>query len=143
MKRRKQFSLAVLFLGVLVASVIFAVIRYNLPSQRYRRNGDEESLRTLLSRRVVSGDSQESVSSLLGGGKLEEGVRSSLLKWQSGPRVKANVFPEGIEEDDVFISFEQNPRVGRLVLQFRNGKLVNFDPTEFAGVNNTIDAMPK
>ena len=69
MIQRQQFSLTVLFLGVLVFSVIFAIVRYNLPSQRYRRNGDYKSLRTLLSTKVASGDSLESVTAILGGGK--------------------------------------------------------------------------
>lgn len=140
MNRRQQFSLTALLLGVLVSAVIFAIVRYNLPSQRYRRNRDSESLRTLLSRSVAPGDSLVSVAALLGRGEPEDELAANLRKWQAGPRFKPRAFPEGIEDDDVFVSFESKPR-GRIMLQFRDGKLVNFDPAHFKGANNMIDTM--
>jgi len=139
-KRRQQFSLTALLLGVLVSAVILAVVRYNLPSQRYRRNRDSESLRALLSRNVAPGDSLESVAALLGRGKPEDEQAAKLREWRDGPRFKPRAFPEGIEQEDIFVSFESKPS-GRIMLQFRAGKLVNFDPAHFKGPNNMIGGM--
>jgi hypothetical protein len=138
-KRRQQFSLTILFLATLVFSVVFAVVRYNLPLQRYRRNGDEASLYKVLSTNVSRSDSQESVTALLGRGTTDDELLSALLKWQAGPHYDANVWPDGIQEDDVLLEFDAKPYNVRL--QFRNGRLVNFDPTEFDGGGNILSGI--
>ncbi len=126
-----------LLLAVAVMAVVFCVFKFSGDyfslSARYQRQHDEVSLRSLLATQIKPGDSKQRVSELLGPGQPDDGsYRSRLLEWQSGPHFLREFFPEGVRESDAFMFFDSKPG-GRYELQFRDGLLINFDPTNYVG----------
>jgi len=91
----------------------------------YRYTGSGKWLYSTLYHGVQNGDTIEQVERLLGPGK-EAGakIRKALKKFaQRYPQ------PDGYEDSDQILGFPLSG--GELYLQFRNGVLINFDPTEF------------
>jgi hypothetical protein len=137
MKLPTRFSLASLFFLVTLTAFGTVAYQYLTVSGHYKRNHDAKSIRYLLSRRIKTGDSLERVVSLLGPGELDDGSNLAYkMEWQAGPHdnqyVVPALYPDGFREGDLFINFVAKP-YNPYALQFRNGRLVNHDPTQFFG----------
>jgi hypothetical protein len=129
---RFRLSIRVTLLAIaLIAGVLAAIIHYNDPAVRYRRDHDSASLRFVLGHRVANGDSIASVRSALGVGTLDGSLRLRRFAMKVAQRAPHG-YPQGVEAGDEFWSYEDGPGAA-LVLQFRGGRLVNFRPSEFAG----------
>lgn len=136
---RLKFSIrAVLILFTLLGGV-FAFIHWNDPVTRYRRNHDAASLRAILSRRARNGDTIARIQDLLGPAKqyTNAGFQSVIIPYAQRNR---SSFPDGVAETDVFYEFAEGPHM-KTVLQFRNGRMVNFDPKEFQEPNRVVMAL--
>lgn len=57
-----------------------------------------------------------------------------------GPPKCDRGFPDGVAEIDVFYEFAEGPNMAT-ILQFRNGRMVNFDPKEFQESNILVTAL--
>ena len=104
------------------------------PAKHYRKYHDVKSLCAVLSQQVKSGDSMEHVQSLLGPGVILSGAERDLAAahYLQLARGRPQVFRDGIVGDDVFLGY--NSDASALALQFRNGRLINFDPKRFETV---------
>jgi hypothetical protein len=125
-----RMSIRMSLILVALAGAILGFLRWNDPAVRYRRDHDEASLNAVLSGRIVNGDSIQTVESKLGRSvvstdpKLIRSAASFALQNPKG-------WPQGFREDDEFHKY-QSGQGQELVLQFRAGRLVNFNPSEFA-----------
>ena len=136
-QRRTKLLLVV----VLVIMAMFAVADYFSASARYRRRQDVVTLRYLLSTKIRPNETLQQVTSLLGPGKPAKGdYLSRVLKWQARPDFHPELYPEGIETRDQFVFFTANPK-GVYVLQFRDDRLVNFDPTDYVGRDDLLSSL--
>ena len=108
------------------------------PAKHYRKYHDVKSLCAVLSRQVKSGDSIERVKDLLGPGAVLSGESRDRAAnhYAQLTRQRPQVFPDGVVGDDVFVGYDSD--AAALALQFRNGRLVNFDPKRF----ETVPAGP-
>lgn len=116
----------------LVSGIVLLVLLCGCsPAAHYRKHHDVESLFAVLSQQVTNGDSIEHIRELLGpssplsGSDKDRAANNFAQLTQQRPQV----FTEGVAGDDAFLAY----RGGTLVvpLQFRNGRLVNFDPRQF------------
>jgi len=127
MKSRLRRYGLMLLLGVTIA------IAGCSPAKHYRDYQDVRSLFATLHKQVKSGDSIQRVQELLGPGVQPED-RDKLLR---ATRRLAERFPEespvGVKDDDVFLHYTSREDLG-VFLQFRKGRLVNFDPQRFEKV---------
>lgn len=114
---------------------------YLSPSAKYKRQKDEVSLRYLLATEVKPGHSRQQVCDLLGEGRPDDGSQlRKLLKYQAAVHFDKRLFPDGIEETDEIIFYTALP-AGAYDLQFRDGRLVNFNPGVFLGKNMSLNAL--
>ncbi|MEM9346045.1 MAG: hypothetical protein AAGB26_05460 [Planctomycetota bacterium] len=95
-------------------------------SENYRRTGSPEPLRLAMLHEIEPGFSIEQVQSRLGLGE-------AVGKQQRGPLNRMvqkypDDFPDGIEVDDLFFAYSYSENCSD-VLQFRNNRLINFDPS--------------
>lgn len=122
---RQRLSLRALLVLIALFGVVMAIVRGNDPAVRYRRTHSGDALLTVLKEHIQNGDSVEKLERLLGPASVVSipGYRGVV---EQNCRKNPNGCPEGVEESDTFLSY----RAGRtnLVVQTRNGKLVNYDP---------------
>ena len=95
-------------------------------AKHYREHKDTTSLNQTLHRYLKPGDSIEHVNRLLGSG--DEGDRTTLLRVQKtfARKVPAS-YPDGVEDGDRFLEYDA-PDNCSIILQFRDNRLINFDP---------------
>src|SRR5438128_947362 len=101
-------------------------------ADKYRSSGRSEDLRGALNQEVTDGASIGRVQQLLGPGwevRDDEQRRLVLVTRQIASRT--NTYPAGTQDDDRFVGYPSKDG-GTLYLQFRNGKLINFNPDDFA-----------
>jgi hypothetical protein len=101
-------------------------------ADRYRSSGRTEDLRLALRDEVHDGTSVERVQELLGPGRQARGgeqLRLVSLTRQLAQRT--NSYPSGTRDGDRFIGYSSK-ETGTLFLQFRDNKLINFNPADFA-----------
>ena len=124
-----KFSIRAVLILVTLLGGLFAFIHWNDPVTRYRRNHDAASLRAILSRRARNGDTIARIQDLLGPAKqyTDAGFKSALT---AHAHRNPSSFPDGVAEIDAFYEFAEGPNMAT-ILQFRNGRMVNFDPKEF------------
>lgn len=126
------------------AVAVFAYNYYFSPVARYQRNRDVDTLRYLLSTQLDSGNSVREVTALLGKGERASNEHvDRLLRWRDaeGQRKFFDAsFPEGVEKTDVFLFYPAEPK-GSYRLQFRDGKLINFDPSLYEGPDEMIGSL--
>lgn len=127
----KQAAIPVLVFVVIVGmSILTTWPSRSLEAEHYQRFQDGKSLYSLLSSSIRTGDSLEVVERVLGKSvPLTEGLddlRSQL-------RQQADQYPErspfGVYDSDTFVTYPVEN--SNLLLQFRNGYLVNHDPKMF------------
>ena len=104
------------------------------PAAHYRKYHDVKSLCATLSQQVRSGDSIEHVQKLLGPGTLLSGAGrdQAANHYVRLTRERPKVFSDGVVGDDVFLGYDSE--ASALALQFRNGRLINFDRKQFEKV---------
>jgi len=114
-------------LVVTTCAVIFAVSSAHSKARHYRKHMDAESLFAVLREEVRPGDSIQRVEALLGKGQV-----SRKHKWLvASVRAAAQRFPQtyqsGVETDDEFLGYCYG-NTEAIFLQFRERRLINFDP---------------
>ena len=89
-------------------------------------------IRQTLHDEIKPGDSVAKVRALLGRGidPLEKD-RQRHLAVSRDLASRSPSFPDGVQDDDNFVGYRCNEE-GFCYLQFRNGKLINFNPSGFA-----------
>lgn len=112
-----------------VAIGIIAGIRYlRLPQTQYRIRHDYASFYNVALSKLKPGLSYQKVTSMLGPGELITGDnRERELK--QAPDIP-RLYPDGLLPSDTIVSYP----VGKLTymhLYFRDGALINFDPTQY------------
>ena len=117
--------LGIVFVGLYTCFLVLP------PWLHYHIFTDEPSLNHVLSKQVQRGDSIEHVQTLLGRGERPSGKdRDQLLKaTQNFAGRWPDQYPDRVKLDDVFLGY--NVRGNVTYLQFRNGKLTNFNPNDF------------
>lgn len=93
----------------------------------YRYTGSGKWLYSTLYHGVQNGDNIEQVERLLGPG--EKGEAKLLSSFKRYAEKYPETSPDGWQDDDEAVGFPL-PN-GKLYLQFRNGVLINFDPSDF------------
>ncbi len=127
----KQAAIPVL---VLVAIVGLAILTTwpstSLEANHYQRFQDGKSLYALLHSRIRAGDSLEVVENILGKSvPLVEGAAELRVQLRQEAERHPERCPHGVYDTDTFVTYpvENN----NLLLQFRNGYLINHDPAMF------------
>ena len=105
----------------------------------YRSHKDGKSLYAVMHDSVRPGDSVEKVQELLGAGQNDEG-RKCIEATKRIAAKNPSACPDGVRDDDVMIGFPFG-ELGSLWLQFRNGKLVNHNPAEFAKFEEMVNSV--
>lgn len=96
--------------------------------EHYRKNHDGESLYRVLHDQVKPGDSLAKVQGLLGQGEASVARTRAAVK-QFAQRFQSQ-FPAGYQEHDVLVDFATPG--GWLTLQFRDNKIINYRPEDYA-----------
>ena len=112
-----------------VAAVGFTLLGCS-PYHRQLRAG--RRLYRTLHREVREGDSRERVESLIGPGSPGVGGKTLDKLQRDIAQRHPEMFPGGIEDNDVLLYWRVGDSGGFILLQFRNGRLVNFDHNEYA-----------
>ncbi len=119
----------------LVAFMVVACIPMVLTgcnkARHYREYHDGDSLFAVLHSKIKAADGLERVESLLGKGSPPKSQVKLVKVLQKMAQVRPQGYPDGIKEDDQFVGFD-GPNGSTIYLQFRDGKLINFDPKEFS-----------
>ncbi len=135
MRLRPRFSVQFLLLGVTFVGLCLA--GWNAYHAWYRHNHGREFINTQLHSSLRNGDSVEHVSARLGVEGVDVDTDRTLGSKVPGlVRLMYAERESGLLSSDQLLSFS----VGRsgVTLQFRDGKLVNHDPTEFINVGLPI-----
>ena len=107
------------------------------PAAHYRENHDAKSLCAVLSRQVKRGDTMERIQTLLGVQAVEgEPRQRAARQFVAATQRRPKEYPDGVMGDDVFVGCPTGGAV--LFLQFRQGKLINFDPGKFKTVPPSV-----
>lgn len=127
----KQAAIPVL---VLVAIVGLAILTTwpstSLEAHHYQRFQDGKSLYALLHSSIRSGDSLEVVERTLGKSTpLVEGAAELRVQLRQEAEHHPERCPHGIYDTDTFVIYPVEN--SNLLLQFRNGYLINHDPAMF------------
>lgn len=109
-----------------------------LPARwHYRLFHDEASLSEVLSQ-VEPGAPVSDLERLLGPIRRETGDarRELLATYRGGTKIDPGHFPEGVTDDDQFLSVPMGEMI--LHLQVRGERLVNFDPQDFGETSQPV-----
>ena len=126
----RRISLRAMILLIVPIAGLLAFLRWNDPVSRYRRLHDAASLNAIMSRRVQNGDSLSKVELLLGQVPICVDPRAMRVSIKSA-RAFPSDYPQGVQADDEFRTYPMGS--GGVYLQFRRGRLINFDPKNFRG----------
>ncbi|MCH8333133.1 hypothetical protein IIC65_04310 [Candidatus Sumerlaeota bacterium] len=97
----------------------------------YRKYGDGKSLDKALHTRIKKGESIARVQDLLGPGlpaRDPERHRDLVRRFIERD---SESFPDGVSDDDFFLAYRMGAKATK-ILQFRDDKLINFDPAHYA-----------
>jgi len=95
----------------------------------YRARHDAKSLFRVLHSQVKPGDTMQRVQELLGRGQPPEDPEKSLARARKFAERQPQSFPVGVRDDDRFLEYSAG-NLG-VILQFRDGRLINFDTNQF------------
>lgn len=127
----KQAAIPILVLTVIVGlAVLTSWPSGTLEADHYRRFQDGNSLFKLLSSRIKNGDSLEVIEHVLGPSiPLTDGASDVRALMQADAQQYPERYPNGVYDSDVLTTYPiENSKV---LLQLRNGFLVNHDPRMF------------
>ena len=132
---RPRFSVQALLLGVTFVGL--CLVCWNSYHQWYRHNHGDEFIGTQLYSKVRNGDSVQHVSARLAAEGVDIDTDSTL--GSEMPGIVRRFYAEresGLLSSDQLLGFS----LGRsgITLQFRDGKLVNHDPTQFTNTPSPI-----
>ncbi len=127
----KQAAIPILVLAIIVGLAILTTWPAgSLEANHYQRFQDGKSLYALLRSSVRTGDSLEVIGKVLGPATpLVEGVEEIRQQLAEDALQHPERFPHGVYPQDVFMTYPVEG--GKLLLQFRNGFLINHDPEMF------------
>jgi len=94
---------------------------------------DAKSLFAALHNEVKPGDTIERVQAILGRGVSRPNSEKRFAARQEMAKRYPQSYPDGVQKDDVFVRYTFGDNVG-VALQFREGRLINFDPKQFEKV---------
>lgn len=123
--------LALILIVVILGLIGLALsILYVNPALHYRLGGSQNALDQSLSRQVRPGDTFERVQELLGRPDTGAAVQATGEKLVRESLSRGLDIPDGLESGDRFALW----RAGQFstYLQFRDGRLVNFNPADYA-----------
>jgi len=127
--KRKIISYLIVFAALML--VVAAVLWHGRrPAAHYRAHHDAESLYAALYNHVSEGDTPAQIQKLLGPGEPQDQKGSVEICRKLAVKVPQS-YPDGIQDEDMFLGYQLGPG-GMLVLQFRDGHLVNFVREQFA-----------
>lgn len=108
-------------------------------ARHYRAHQDIESLCVALYTQVKPGDSLSRVQALLGDGTAATNREKFVRVMNAVTNKNPQAYSDGIEDQDQFIGFTGRGQPEMTVfLQFRNGRLINFQPSDFEKVPRVI-----
>ena len=127
----KQTAIPILVLVIIVGmAILTSWPAGSLEANHYLRFQDGKSLYALLSSSVRTGDSLEVIGKVLGPATpLAEGVEDVRQQLVEEAQQHPDRFPQGVYPQDAFVTYPIES--GKLLLQIRNGFLVNHDPAMF------------
>ena len=127
----KQAAIPILVLAIIVGlAILTSWPAGSLEANHYQRFQDGKSLYSLLRSSVRTGDSLEVIANVLGPATpLVEGVEEVRQQLAEDAQQYPERFPQGVYPQDVFVTYPVES--GRLLLQLRNGFLINHDPAMF------------
>ena len=136
-----RFSIRFLLLGVLCIALgilgFQRYLKYQSAGWRYQRTGSQTDLREAFARDIRPGDTYIQVAERIGPGELLPASSvEKLLRWQEEGRIPAGYHQKGDQ-------FVQYPSDGPIVygLEFRDGKLIHFDPERFSKPDNSSPSL--
>jgi len=130
MKLKRPTTILLILIGVVVTIAFIVISAYVcetgwFSAAVYRYTGSGRWLYSALYHGVQNGNTIEQVEKLLGPGKqASDNVRKAVKKL-----AQRHQQSDGYEESDQVLGFPLPG--GQLYLQFRNGVLINFEPTDF------------
>ena len=95
----------------------------------YRSNPNGKDLYAVLNKMVQNGDTIEKVRGLLGPG--EPGDEQLVETTERFAAKHPGSYPQGVQRTDTLIGYQVDSSI-RIFLQFRDGKLINHSPSDFA-----------
>ena len=127
----KQAAIPILVLITIVGLAILTTWpSSSLEADHYQKFHDGKSLYALLNSRIHSGQRLDEVEAILGPATpLVDGVSEIRQQLQEDAAQNPRRYPEGVFDEDTFVTYHIEN--GELLLQLRNGYLVNHDPVTF------------
>ena len=114
-------------LAIVTLAVVATMPSSSLEADHFQRFRDGNSLYSILSSGVSSGDSLQDVEALIGtGNPVVEGREDLVSERREAAQWHPETFPDGVFGTDTFVTWPIGD--DSVTLQFRNGVLVNHDP---------------
>ena len=126
------------FAGCLLAALLVTSTGCS-SAAHYRAHQDGKALYAVMHDSVRTRDSVEKVQGLLGAGQNDEGEKA-LEATKKMVAKKPSAWPDGVRDDDRMIGYPFGDGT-TLWLQFRDGKLVNHNPGDFAKYEPMFSAV--
>lgn len=126
------------FVGCVLAALLVTSTGCS-SAAHYRMHQDGKSLYAVMHDSVRTGDPVERVQGLLGAGENDEG-KKVLEATKKMAAKNPSAWPHGARDDDKMIGYPFGDGA-TLWLQFRDGKLVNHNPGDFAKYEPMISAV--
>jgi hypothetical protein len=128
----KQIALPAVILLVLVSLATVALWpSASVDADHYRRFRDGQTLYSVLHTEVEPGSAVQDVEKLLGAGvPVTDGVEAVRAGLKQLAIRYHEHYPDGVYETDTFLEWPAGE--DSVTLQFRNGWLMNHDPSQFA-----------
>ena len=127
--RSQARTLLILSLGIMLITAVSGC----KASAHYRQNQDAVSFFEALHHEIKPGDSKDRVQQLLGPGMVPPDKALVLAATRKLAEQNPTRVPDGVRDSDEFLGYRYGKRsIG--FLQFRDGKLVNFSPKDYAGL---------
>jgi len=132
MMRRLKTMVGCVCLGLLSLSVGCSAAAH------YRRHHDPESLFKVMHESVRAGESIEQAQKLLGPGQeANQEAREAVRKLA---RKCPDKYPDGVTEGDQILAWPMG-QDGAILLEFRDGKLLNHNPSDYVAYKPMISAV--
>jgi len=127
----KQAAIPILVLVTIVGlAILTSWPSSSLEADHYQKFQDGKSLYALLHSRIYTGQRLNEIEAVLGPATpLTEGAAEVRKHLQEEASQFPDRFPQGVYEGDNFVTYQIEN--GKLLMQLRNGVLVNHDPRLF------------
>lgn len=102
-------------------------------ASHYRVRHDSKSLYEVLSTKIANGDSLTAIEAILGPSQPTAGdaYERAMRAIQSFAADSPDRYPDGVHDSDVLVEYPM-ASCGAVILQIRDGRLVNHIPADFA-----------